>query len=80
VCENRILRRIYGPRRSGIKVRWKNLHYTAWRHNLLFFANNCDHIKEEELGRKSGSNGGDNDVKKILAGKSEGKVEREIRR
>jgi hypothetical protein len=58
VFENRVLRRIFGPKRDEVTGGWRKLH----NENLhkLFFAkyNYNDQVKEDEMGRACSTNGG----------------------
>jgi hypothetical protein len=54
VFENRVLRRIFGPKRDEVIASWRKLHNEEL-HNLYFFAKYNyeynDKVKENEMGR-----------------------------
>jgi hypothetical protein len=75
VFENRLLRRIFGPKRDEITGGWRKLHNEKL-HNL----NN--QINEDEMGKPCSKNKAKRNVYRVLVGKPEGKrpLERPRRR
>jgi hypothetical protein len=57
VLENRVLRRIFEPRRDDVTGDWRKLHNEEL-HNLYSSSKN-DQVKEDEMGRACSTNGGD---------------------
>jgi hypothetical protein len=56
--ENRVLRRIFGLKRDQVTGDWRKLHNEL--HNLYSLPNNQnDQVKEVEMGRACGTNGGE---------------------
>jgi hypothetical protein len=59
VFETRVLRRIFGPKRDEVTGDWRKLH-NGELHNLYSLP--CiirnDQVKEDEIGRACGTNGG----------------------
>jgi hypothetical protein len=65
VIENRVLRRIFGPKRDEVTGEWRKLH-SEELHNLYSSPNITEHdqIKENELGGACDTHGtGDKSVK-----------------
>jgi hypothetical protein len=60
VFENRVLRRIFGPKRDDVTGVWRKLHNEEL-HNLYSSPNIIfnDQVKEDEMGRACSTNGGD---------------------
>jgi hypothetical protein len=58
VFENRVLRRIFGPKRDEVTGDWRKLHNEEL-HNLYSSPNVIRMINEHEMGRACGTNGGD---------------------
>jgi hypothetical protein len=56
VFQNRVLRRIFGPKRDDVTGDWKELHNEEL-HNLYSSPN--DQVKVNEKGRACSTNGGD---------------------
>jgi hypothetical protein len=54
VFENRVLRRIFGPKRDEVMGGWRKLHYEEL-HNLYSY----DQVKEDEMDRACSTNGGE---------------------
>jgi hypothetical protein len=50
VFENRVLRRIFGPKRDEVTGDWRKLHNEEL-HNLYFLHKQNDQVKEDEMGR-----------------------------
>jgi hypothetical protein len=74
VFENRVLRRIFGPKRDEVTGERRKLH-SGELHNLYsvpFHHYACE-IKENEVGRTCGTHGRERKVYKVLVGKPEGK-------
>jgi hypothetical protein len=57
VFENRVVRKIFGPKRDEMMGDWRNLHNEEL-HNL-YSPNIIRMIKEDEMGRACSTNGGD---------------------
>jgi hypothetical protein len=74
VFENRVLRRIFGPKRNEVTGEWKKLH-SEELHNLYSSANIIRQIKSRRM-RWAGHvarMGEDREVYRVLVGKLEGK-------
>jgi hypothetical protein len=67
--ENRVLRKIFGPKTDEGTGEWRELH-SEELHNLYSFVHQ---IKENEVGRASGTHRGGQKSVKILVGKPKGK-------
>jgi hypothetical protein len=83
VFENRVLRRIFGPKRDGVTGEWRKLHNEEL-HNLYSFPDIIRQVKSRRM-RWVGhvtSMGEERKVYKVLVGKPEGKrpLERPRRR
>jgi len=50
VFENRVLRRIFGPKRGEVKVEWRKLHNEELNSVLLTKYNWGDQIEKNEMG------------------------------
>jgi hypothetical protein len=76
VFENRVLRKILGPKRDEVTGEWTTLHNEQLRILYIITNNNEYHyedkIKENELGRACGMYRREKKVNKILVGKPEG--------
>jgi hypothetical protein len=75
VFENRVLRRIFGPKRDEVTGGWRKLHNEEL-HNLYIFFFKCnwnDQVKEDEMGRACSTHGEKRNAYRILVGKPEGK-------
>jgi hypothetical protein len=57
VFENRVLRRIFGPRREEVTGDWRRLHNEEL-HNL-YSSSNIIRMIEDEMDRACSTNGGD---------------------
>jgi hypothetical protein len=57
VFENRVLRRIFGPKRDEVTGDWRKLQNEEL-HNL-YSSPNINQIKEDEMGRACSTNGGE---------------------
>jgi hypothetical protein len=55
VFENRVLRRIFGPKRDGVTGEWRRLHNEEL--NDLYSSQN-DHIKKKVMGGECSTYGG----------------------
>jgi hypothetical protein len=74
VFENRVLRRIFGPKRDGVTVEWRKLHNEEF-HNLYSLPNIMRSIKSRRM-RWAGHVariGEKKNVYRLLVGKPEGK-------
>jgi hypothetical protein len=60
VVENRVLRRIFGPKRDKMTGLWRKLHIEKF-HSLYSSPSiiRDDQVKENEMGRECGTNGGE---------------------
>jgi hypothetical protein len=58
VCENRVLRRIYGPKRQEVAGGWRRLHNEEL-HNLYASPDIIKIIKVNEMGGTCSTNGSD---------------------
>jgi hypothetical protein len=58
VFENRVLRRIFGPKRDEVTGDWRKLHIEDL-HNLYSSPSIIRIIREDEMGRVCGANGGE---------------------
>jgi hypothetical protein len=65
VSEDRIPRRIFGPKRDEVMGEWRKLHNQEL-HNLYTFPNIIRHVKENELGRACGMHGRGDEGYKVL--------------
>jgi hypothetical protein len=72
VSENRILRRIFGPKRDEVAGGWRKLH-TEELHNLYRSPSISRMIKSRKIGRAFSTNGAKSNSYRILVGKPEGK-------
>jgi hypothetical protein len=74
VFENRVQRRIFGPKRDEVTGDWRKLHNEEL-HNLYSSPSiiNNDQIKEDKMGRTCSTDGEKRNACKILMGKPEGK-------
>jgi hypothetical protein len=73
VSENRVLRRIFGPKRDGMVRDWRKL-YSEELHNLYSppKCNWIDQVKEEEMGKECSTHMGALwSLYRLLAGKHE---------
>jgi hypothetical protein len=61
VFENRVLRRIFGPKRDEVTAGWRKLHNEEL-HNFYSSPNNYNYqVKEVEIGRACSANGGEDE-------------------
>jgi hypothetical protein len=74
VFENRVLRRIFRPKRDKVTGDWRKLHNEEL-YNLVLLAKRKqnDQVKEDEMGRACSTNGEKRDPYRILVGKPEEK-------
>jgi hypothetical protein len=56
VFENRVLRRIFGPKRDELMGEWRKLH-SEELHNLYSFPHIISQVKTNEVGRECGTYG-----------------------
>jgi hypothetical protein len=64
IFENRVLRRIFGPKRDGVIAGWSKVHNEEL-HNSYFFAKYNyeynDEVKENEVDRACNTHGGEDE-------------------
>jgi hypothetical protein len=72
VFENRVLRRIFGPKRDEVTVEWRKLHNEEL-HNLYSSPAIISQVKANEVGGHVARMGEERKVCKVLVGKPEGK-------
>jgi hypothetical protein len=72
VFENRVLRKLFGPKRDEVTGDWRKLHNEEL-HNLYSSPNIIRMIKADEMGRACNTNGGKRNAYRIWVGKPEGK-------
>jgi hypothetical protein len=68
VFENRVLRRMFGPKRDEVTGGWRKLHNAHFARY-----NENDQLKEDEMGRECSTNGEKRNAYRTLVGKPEGK-------
>jgi hypothetical protein len=74
VSENRVLRRIYGPKRDEVTGGWRKLHNEEL-HNLYSLQwGNQNEVKEDEMGRACSMHGEKRNECRIMVGRPEGNV------
>jgi hypothetical protein len=71
VFENRVLRRIFGPKRDEMMGKWRKLHNEELRD--LYSSPSIIRVEEDEMGWPSSTNGGEEDRVEIIGGKARGK-------
>jgi hypothetical protein len=59
VFENRVLRRIFGPKRDEVTGEWRRLHNKELYALLLTKYHSSDQVKQTEMGRTCGTYGGE---------------------
>jgi hypothetical protein len=59
VFENRVMRRIFGPKREKVTGGWRKLHNEFYNLYVLTKHNQNDQVKEHEIGRACSTNGGE---------------------
>jgi hypothetical protein len=69
VFENRVLKRLFGPKREGVTGEWRKLHNEEL--NDLYCSG--DKIEKNEMGGACSAHGGSRGVYRVLVGKPEGK-------
>jgi hypothetical protein len=74
VFENRVLRRIFGPKRDEMTGDWRNCIMRNFITVLLAKQNSNDQVKEDAIGRACSTNGEKRNAYMILIGKLEGKT------
>ena len=74
VFENRVLRRIFGPRRDEVTWEWRKLHNKEL-HGLVHLTQYClgHKIEKNEIGWACSTYGGEKRLYRVLVGKPEGK-------
>jgi hypothetical protein len=74
VFENRVLRRIFGPKGDEVKGGWRKLHNEELP-DLYSLTNYCagDKIDKNEMGGACSSDGEGRGLYRVLVGKPEGK-------
>jgi hypothetical protein len=72
VFENRVTRRIFGPKRDEMTGGWRKLHNEEF-HNFYSSPSIIRMIKEDEMGRACSTIGAKRNAHRILVGKPEGK-------
>jgi hypothetical protein len=74
VFENRVLRRIFGPKRDEVTGEWRKLH-SEELHNLYSSPNTSRHVKSRRMrwARHVAHMGEERKMYKVLVGKPEGK-------
>jgi hypothetical protein len=72
VFENRVLRRIYGPKRDEVTGEWRKLHNEELR-DLYSLLSIIRMVKEDKMGRACSMNGEKRNAYRLLVGKPEGK-------
>jgi hypothetical protein len=72
VFENRVLRRIFGPKRDEVTGEWRKLH-NGELHNLYSTPDTIRQIKSRIMRRACGTHGWERNVYRVLMGKPEGK-------
>jgi hypothetical protein len=75
VTENRVLRRIFGPKRDEVTGGWRKLHNEKL-HNL-YSSPNIIQVKEDAMSRACSTNGEKRNAYRILVGTPEGKNHKE---
>jgi hypothetical protein len=68
VFENRVLRRIFGPKRNEVTGEWRRLH-----NKELYAYHSGDQVTKTEMGRTCGTYGGRRGAYGALVGKPEGR-------
>ena len=69
VFENRVLRRIFGPRRDEVTGEWRKLH----NEELNDLYSSGDQIEKNEMGGACSTYGGERGAYRVLVGKYEGR-------
>jgi hypothetical protein len=59
VFENKVLRRIFGPKRDEVTGEWRRLHNKELYALLLTKYQSGDQVKKTEMGRTCGTHGGE---------------------
>jgi hypothetical protein len=68
VFENRVLRRIFGPKRDEVTGDWRKLRNEELHNPVL--AKQNDQVKEDEMRRACSTNGGESDCIEDIVGKA----------
>jgi hypothetical protein len=72
VFENRVLRRIFGPKRDEVTGEWRKLHNEELR-DLYSSPSIIRIINNHEMGGPCSTNGGEEERIQIIGGKARGK-------
>jgi hypothetical protein len=72
VFENRVLRRIFGPKRDEVTGEWRKLHNEDV-HNLYSSLDIIRQVKANEVGRPFGTHGSGQKIVQGFGGKARGK-------
>jgi hypothetical protein len=72
VFENRVLRRIFGPKRDEVTGEWRKLH-SEELHNLYSSPNSIRQVKVNEVGRSCGTHGRGVKIVQDFGGKTRSK-------
>jgi hypothetical protein len=59
VCENRVLRRIFGPKSDEVTGGWRKLHNEELHNLFSSLSLITDEVKEDAIGRACSTNGGE---------------------
>jgi hypothetical protein len=73
VFENRVLRRIFGPKRDEVTREWRRLHSEELYDVFITHYYAGDKIDKNEMGGDCSSDGEGRGVYRVLVGKPEGK-------
>jgi hypothetical protein len=73
VFENRLVRRIFGPKRDDVPAGWRKLHNKKPRHLYSSPSIINDQVKEDEMVRSGSTNGVKRNARRSLVGKLSGK-------
>jgi hypothetical protein len=71
--ENRVLRRIFGPKRNEVTGGWTKLHNEELHNLYISKYNYTVQVKEDEIGRACSTNGEQRNAYRIMVGMPEGK-------
>jgi hypothetical protein len=71
VLENRVLMRIFGPKRDEVTGRWRKLRNEELHD--FYSSQKSNEVKENEVGGACSTNGGERNAYRLLVGKPEGR-------